>query len=264
VAIAPRCSDAHPRPHPVRQGARACLASATLRHSTRVSLVALGRLAALAAVTLLSVACNDTPDVRYTAVAGEGNARAEWSVVVGILDENAQAVDAQRVTAESGRPGMKQRIVGARIAPGRFVLEGSGPGPLDVFIEAGGRRHTLQHPIESDRATLVLPVGGRLEISWSLPRAPELFEGRLMLVLESSAEPRRRLEQAIDRGGKSAGAVEVGYLAPGEYLVSLELWKDGDAPGGSGAFVLPLTAPRLLQIEAGEITRVPLGGIGDA
>jgi hypothetical protein len=222
---------------------------------------ATGRVLALCGLVALA-ACSDAPDTGYTAVAGEGNARATWSVIVGVLDENAQSVDPERVTAQSGRPGMRQRFVGSRVAPGRFVLEGSGPGPLDLVVEVGGKRHTIQHPIDSPRATLVVPVGGRLEIAWSLPRDPALFDGRLVLILESSGEPSRRVERNIDRRGKSNGAIEIAYLAAGEYLASLELWKDGGAPGESNAFVMPLTAPRLLQVEAGELTRVPLGGGG--
>ena len=215
----------------------------------------------LHALVAAGLGCGDDTDGRrYRAVAGEGNARADWEVTVGVVDEDARPVEADRVSARSGRPGARSEVVGERVGPGQFLLRGGGAGPVTIRVLAGGKQHTLEHPIASPRATLVVPVGGKLEIAWSLPRSQELFDGRLVLVVESSLSPDRRIQRDIDRRGRIAGAAAIPYLAPGEYLASLELWRDADAPGGRDPLVVPLTAPRLLRIEAGELTRIPLGG----
>ena len=223
------------------------------------------RAAALLALGIagLLLACGENERERFgstafSAVSGERGVIAGRTVIVTVLDEDAEPVDGARVSALSD-PNDPASVIGATPLPGgEHRLDGLGEGSLPILVEIAGRRHRIEHPSANPRATLVVPVGGSLEVAWRVPPRDTLPSGSLVLTVSPRAEPQVRVEVTLDAGNQVAGTVAIPYLGPGEYLASLELWRL-ERPGGRPAGILPVTDPRAFSIQEDQLTRIALG-----
>lgn len=221
------------------------------------------RLVACALVGLLSLGCGDDgradEPAAFSAVATVGSTEGR-SVWVRVLDRDAKPIPGARVFAQGGEDLL---VAAERVEPGEHRIDGLGEGRVRILVDVAGQRHMLEHPSSNPRATLVLPVGGGLEVAWAVPKLAALPDGTLHLVVATRADPDLRLELEVARNDRGSGTLAIPYLPVGEYLASLELWRkttpmDTDDPEDP-AKVLPLTAPRALWIEPRTVTQVVLG-----
>jgi hypothetical protein len=194
----------------------------------------------------------------FSAVSGERGVIAGRTVIVSVVDRDAQPVEGARVSALADPNDPASAIAATPLVAGEHRLDGLAEGTVPILIEIAGRRHRIEHSAENPRATLVVPVGGSLEVAWKVPPRKELPTGSLVLAVASRSEPDARLELTLDTGSRDAGTVAVPYLSPGEYLASLELWRV-ERPGGRPPGVLPLTDPRVFSIQEDEVTRIAVG-----
>ena len=195
----------------------------------------------------------------FSAVSGERGVIAGRTVIVSVVDQDGEPVEGAKVSALSDPNDPRAVIAATPAAQGEQRLDGLAEGSVPILIEIGGRRHRIDHPSANPRATLVVPVGGSLEVAWSLPPPGQLPTGSLVLAVSPREEPETRLELTLDSGsGRVTGTVEIPYLSPGEYLASLELWRL-DRPAGRPAGILPVTDPRVFSIQEDELTRIALG-----
>ena len=192
----------------------------------------------------------------FSAVSGERGVIPGRTVIVSVLDENAQPVEGAQVTALSDPNDPATTVAGTALPDGESRLDGLGEGSIPILVEIAGRRHRIDHPSSNPRATLVVPVGGSLEIAWRVPPRETLPTGSLVLAVAARAEPDVRLEVTL--GAQDAGTVAIPYLGPGEYLASLELWRL-DRPKGRPSGILPMTDPRSFSIQEDQLTRIALG-----
>jgi len=206
----------------------------------------------------------------FTAVAVLDGASAGRSIWVRVLDRNAEPIDGASVSIELPTGGVRDAT---EVAVGQHRLDGLIDGIVPIAVDVAGRRHMLEHPVAKPNATLVLPVGGRLDVVWQVPQLADLPEGELHLIVAARADPELRFELEVEPEEGYVGRELVPYLLPGQYLASLELWRVPDAPvaervtpygppseGEGPVKILPLTQPRLLSIEEGEVTQIVLGG----
>jgi hypothetical protein len=211
----------------------------------------------------LCLGCGESSKERFgptifSAVSGERGVIAGRTVIVGVLDEDANPVEGAQVSALSD-PNNPASVVAATPLPGgEHRLDGLGEGSVPILIEVAGRRHRIEHPSSNPRATLVVPVGGRLEVAWRVPPRDTLPSGSLVLTVSARAEPDVRFEVTLAGGDQVAGTVAIPYLGPGDYLASLELWRL-DRPKDRPAGILPMTDPRAFSIQVDQLTRIALG-----
>ncbi len=220
-----------------------------------------GGLAVLLATALL--ACGESNRERFgptafSAVSGERGVIPGRTVIVSVLDEDARPVEGAQVSAltDPNDPATAIAATASGLPEGEHRLDGLGEGSIPILVEIGGRRHRIEHPSANPRATLVVPVGGRLEVAWRVPSRETLPSGSLILTVSPRAEPDVRLEVAL--GAQDAGTVAIPYLGPGEYLAALELWRL-ERPRGRPAGILPMTDPRAFSIQEDQLTRIALG-----
>jgi hypothetical protein len=192
----------------------------------------------------------------FSAVSGERGVIPGRTVIVSVLDEDAQPVEGAGVSALADPNDPSSTIAATPLPEGEHRLDGLGEGSVPILIEIAGRRHRIEHPSSNPRATLVVPVGGSLEIAWRVPARDTLPSGSLVLAVSARAEPDVRFEMTL--GSQDAGTIAIPYLGPGEYLASLELWRL-DRPTGRPAGILPMTDPRAFSIQEDELTRIALG-----
>jgi len=215
-----------------------------------------------ALAALLPLACGGEPAEEtpaFSAVAERDPAEGR-SVWVRVLDRDAAPIPGARVYIDGPDDS---EIPAAVVGQGEYRLDGLSDDRVNIWVEVVGQRHGLKHPVSNSRATVVLPVGGGLEVAWAVPQLPALPDGSLHLVVATRAEPDLRLEVEVARSDLGSGSFAIPYLPVGEYLASLELWRrtteidpgDPDDP----VKILPLTAPRVLWIEPRAVTQVVLG-----
>jgi hypothetical protein len=213
----------------------------------------------LAAAALL--ACGESGKEKFgptafSAVSGERGVIPGRTVIVSVLDEDAQPVEGAQVSALSDPSDPASVIAATALPEGGHRLDGLAEGSVPILVEIAGRRHRIQHPSSNPRATLVVPVGGSLEVAWRVPPRATLPTGSLVLTVSARTEPDVRLEVTL--GAQDAGTVAIPYLGPGEYLASLELWRL-DRPSGRPAGILPMTDPRSFEIQEDQLTRIAVG-----
>ncbi len=223
-----------------------------------------GRAATLALLLAAAlVACGESNKEKFgstafSAVSGERGVIAGRTVIVSVLDEEAQPVDGARVSALSDPNDPASVIAATSLPGGEHRLDGLGEGTVPILVEVAGRRHRIDHPSSNPRATLVVPVGGSLEVAWRVPPRDQLPTGSLVLTVSPRSEPDVRVEVTLDVGSRDSGTVAIPYLGPGEYLATLELWRL-DRPKGRPAGILPVSDPRAFSIREDELTRIALG-----
>lgn len=192
----------------------------------------------------------------FSAVSGERGVIPGRTVIVSVLDEDAEPVEGAQVSALSDPNDPKSAVAATPLPGGEHRLDGLGEGAVPILVEIAGRRHRIEHPSSNPRATLVVPVGGSLEVAWRVPPRDTLPSGSLVLAVSPRSEPDARVE--VKLGAQDTGTVAIPYLGPGEYLAALELWRL-DRPTGRPAGILPMTDPRSFSIQEDQLTRIALG-----
>jgi hypothetical protein len=97
----------------------------------------------------------------FSAVSGERGVIPGRTVIVSVLDEDAEPVDGARVSALSDPSDPASAVAATPLAGGEHRLDGLGEGIVPILIEVAGRRHRIDHPSSNPRATLVDPRRGQ-------------------------------------------------------------------------------------------------------
>ncbi len=213
---------------------------------------------------------SSAPRPAFTATALVEGATDGRSVWVRVLDQNAEPIDGASVSVQLESGDVRDAV---EVGRGEHRIDGLLEGVVPIQVQAGGREHLLKHAIENPYATLVLPVGGELDVVWQAPQLAGLPDGDLYLVVVARLDPELRFEIPLEQAESYTGRASIPYLMPGQYLASLELWRvpepadgmsDADAAVLADAEeapvkILPLTQPRLVWIAPGEAAQIVLG-----